>query len=135
MTQKELLKSDEFRKQLESNIAQFENRPALPAGQKYKRTPYDELKDKGLLTFRELRKEYVRIMAKDSTLSSSQRKAVKDIVNGALFAAYSEIVKRERQTEAQKQAEQKHDAQQLAAGIAPQTNAVVPKRKRKKKEA
>lgn len=135
MTQEELLKSDEFRKQLEINIAQFEDRPAPPAGQKYKRTPYDELKDKGLLTFSELRKEYVRIMAKDSTLSSSQRKAIKDIVNGALFAAYSEIVKRERQTEAQKQAEQKHDAQQLAAGIAPHTNAVVPKRKRKKKEA
>lgn len=135
MTQEELLKSDEFRKQLEGNIAQFENRPAPPAGQKYKRTPYDELKDKGLLTFRELRKEYVRILAKDSTLSSSQRKAVTDIVNGALFAAYSEMQKREKQTEAQKQAEQKRDAQQLTAGIAPHSDVLAPKRKRKKKEA
>ena len=132
MTQQELLKSDEFRKQLEVNIAQFKNRPAPPAGQKYRRTPYDELKERGLFTPVQLRNEYVRILAKDSKLSSSLRKAVYDIVNGALFAAYSKIQQQEKQTEQQKELQQKHEAQQLAAQIAP--NVIAKKKRTRKKQ-
>lgn len=135
MTQEELLKSDEFRKQLEGNIATYENRPAPPKGQKYRRTPYDELKEKGLLTFNELRKKYVRILAKDSTLSSACRKAVTDIVQGALFNANFAIHQKEKQSEAQQQAQQQHDAKQLAAQVAhTDVDAVMPKKKRTRKK-
>lgn len=42
----EIINNDYFKKSLENEIFQYNNRPLLESGYKYKRTPYDNLKDK-----------------------------------------------------------------------------------------
>ncbi|MBR5950361.1 MAG: hypothetical protein IKZ87_02900 [Actinomycetaceae bacterium] len=57
MTTKELLTTEEFRKELEININTYNNRPLPKKGQYYRRTPYDELKQRHMFNVEELRKE------------------------------------------------------------------------------
>ena len=99
MTTKELLTTEEFRKELEINITTYTNRPLPKKGQYYRRTPYDELKQRHMFNVEELRKEYVRILAKESNLSCSQRQAVTAIVHDALFKAFNKLNKKDEQQE------------------------------------
>ena len=97
MTTLELLNTDEFKKKLESKMQIYLMRPAPPKGQYYKRTAYDELISKRLFSVKALRKEYVLIVEKQSTLSSSLRRAVQIIVQSALYEANRAIMQKEEQ--------------------------------------
>ena len=73
----EIINNDYFKKSLESEIFQYNNRPTPKQGYKYKRTPYDNLKDKGLFNVFDLTRLFVHIVNNDKVDNSkSERDAI-----------------------------------------------------------
>lgn len=73
----EIINNDYFKKSLENKIFQYNTRPLLESGYKYKRTPYDNLKDKGLFNVFDLTRLFVHIVNNDKVDNSkSERDAI-----------------------------------------------------------
>lgn len=86
MTIREALSDVKFNEFLDMDIQQYKNHPLPPAGMKYNRTPFDALRDRGLLNVESIKQEYVLIRERKSKLSSIQRDAVIHLTNGAMAA-------------------------------------------------
>lgn len=86
MTIREALSDVKFNDFLDNGIQSYNNRPLPPAGMKYNRTPFDALRDRGLLNVESIKQEYILIRERKSKLSSIQRDAIIYLTNGAMAA-------------------------------------------------
>ena len=85
MTTKEILESGRVSELIEAEIKKCSNRT------NGKRSALDALREKGLLTVEGLKKEFEKVINRESDLPASQRHAVVDIVGPAWHRAFSEL--------------------------------------------
>lgn len=77
---KEVLEDAKFNEFLGYEIEAYNNRPEPKEGLKYRRTPYDALKEKGIFTVEGIRAEFVKAANLESDLPSVQREAIVGLV-------------------------------------------------------
>lgn len=77
---KEVLEDAKFNEFLGYEIEAYNNRPEPKEGLKYRRTPYDALKEKGIFTVEGIRAEFVKAANLESNLPSVQREAIVGLV-------------------------------------------------------
>lgn len=99
MTVKEVLERQECKEILGQMIESYNHRPAPEKGRRWRRTPYDNLKDKGLFTSEALTEEFFRVDTGVSDLPKSERTAVGEIVIEAARKAYEKIESANKKTE------------------------------------
>ncbi|NCB42898.1 MAG: hypothetical protein EOM59_09785 [Clostridia bacterium] len=80
MKVKDIIKDDKFNEFLGYEIEAYNKRPATEEGRRYRRTPYDSLKDSGKFTVTGIREEFVKIANFESTLPKTQRDAITALV-------------------------------------------------------
>jgi hypothetical protein len=80
MKVKDIIKDDKFNEFLGYEIEAYNRRPLPGEGLKYRRTPFDTLKDAGHFTVEYIREEFVRVANLESTLSASLRDAIVGLV-------------------------------------------------------
>ncbi len=85
MTTKEILESERFKELLKAEV-----KNAL-ANIKSRRSPIDALKEKGLLSVEKLKDEFLKILTRESSLTSSQRQQVMDLVAPVWKRSFSEL--------------------------------------------
>lgn len=80
MKVKDIIKDEKFNEFLGYEIEAYNRRPLPKEGFKYRRTPFDTLKDGGNFTVEYIREEFVRIANLESTLSAALREAITSLV-------------------------------------------------------
>lgn len=80
MKMKDVLREEKFSKFLGFEIEAYNRRPIPQEGLRYRRTPYDSLKDAGLFTVEAVISEFVKIANLESTLPRSQREVIAELV-------------------------------------------------------
>lgn len=80
MKVKDIIKDDKFNEFLGYEIEAYNKRPAPEEGRRYRRTPYDSLKDSGKFNVIGIREEFVRVANLESKLPTTQRNAVTALV-------------------------------------------------------
>lgn len=70
MKVKDIIKDDKFNEFLGYEIEAYNNRPAPQEGYRYRRTPYDAMKDAGIFTVEGIRKLLYRLQ----TLKANYRR-------------------------------------------------------------
>lgn len=73
MKVKDIIKDDKFNEFLGYEIEAYNNRPAPQEGCRYRRTPYDALKDAGIFTVEGIRETFIKVANLESGLPKSQR--------------------------------------------------------------
>lgn len=96
---KEIFNYERFHETIHKILKQYYNRPGPDAGYRYVRTPLDSLKEIGLVFASKIIKEYELIERKESKLSSSQRNAIKMIINQSLKDFFNEVAIEQYNTE------------------------------------
>ena len=76
MKVKDIIKDDKFNEFLGYEIEAYNNRPAPQEGCRYRRTPYDALKDAGIFTVEGIRETFIKVANLESGLPKSQRDAI-----------------------------------------------------------
>jgi len=76
MTTNEILHHKKYLDYVQYEIDEYNNRPPLEPGRRWKRTPVDSLKEKGIFTPVGLTAAFCDIAKHESDLTSAQRKAV-----------------------------------------------------------
>jgi transposase-like protein len=77
---KDIIEDSRFNDFLQEQINAYNNRPSPGKGLRYKRTPFDALKDEGKFNAESIRTEFVRIANRESRLSRAGREAITGIV-------------------------------------------------------
>jgi len=124
VTPEEIGASPELHKHLREAIERYnKQREKGPGeGQRYKRTPYDSLKEKGLFTSKGLALEFNKICNRESKLSHAEREAVVGaVLNAAEKAAKDINLQRERA--------EKEEAEKATPKKAPKKPRVAPEKK------
>ena len=80
MKVKDIIKDDKFNEFLGYEIEAYNNRPAPQEGCRYRRTPYDALKDAGIFTVEGIRETFIKVANLESGLPKSQRDAITGLV-------------------------------------------------------
>lgn len=121
-TAEEIGDSPLFAKNLQALIDEYEKGRLINPGEgrRFKRTPYDSLKDKGLFTPEGLSAEFRKIANRESKLSHAEREAVAAAVLTAADRTGAQI-KAKREKEAAKK--------QATAEKAPKKAGVAPEKK------
>lgn len=88
MKVKDIIKDDKFNEFLGYEIEAYNNRPAPQEGCRYRRTPYDALKDAGIFTVEGIRETFIKVANLESDLSKSQR----DAITGLVFRVAQTVV-------------------------------------------
>lgn len=73
MKVKDIIKDDKFNEFLGYEIEAYNKRPAPQEGCRYRRTPYDALKDAGIFTVEGIRETFIKVANLESDLPKSQR--------------------------------------------------------------
>lgn len=68
MKVKDIIKDDKFNEFLGYEIEAYNNRPAPQEGCRYRRTPYDALKDAGIFTVEGIRETFIKVANLESGL-------------------------------------------------------------------
>jgi hypothetical protein len=76
----EVIEDSKFNDFLNRTINAYSNRPSPGKGLRYKRTPFDGLKDEGKFNAENIRAEFVKIANRETSLSRSMREAITSIV-------------------------------------------------------
>lgn len=79
----------EVAKKLKSLRNKFEGREKLEPGKRYRRTWYNEFKEKGWLTVDFIMNQAAAIAAKRSSLNARNRKVVQEIFNESITKAFN----------------------------------------------
>ncbi len=87
MKVKDIIKDDKFNEFLGYEIEAYNKRPA-PQGYKYRRTPYDALKDAGIFTVEGVRETFIQVANLESKLPKAQR----DAITGLVFRVAQTVV-------------------------------------------
>ena len=88
MKVKDIIKDDKFNEVLGYEIEAYNNRPAPQEGYRYRRTPYDALKDAGIFTVEGIRETFIKVANLESGLPKSQR----DAITGLVFRVAQTVV-------------------------------------------
>ena len=95
MKVKDIIKDDKFNEFLGYEIEAYNNRPAPQEGCRYRRTPYDALKDAGIFTvegiirrIEGIRETFIKVANLESGLPKSQR----DAITGLVFRVAQTVV-------------------------------------------
>ena len=88
MKVKDIIKDDKFNEFLGYEIEAYNNRPAPQEGCRYRRTPYDALKDAGIFTVEGIRETFIKVANLESGLPKSQR----DAITGLVFRVAQTVV-------------------------------------------
>lgn len=88
MKVKDIIKDDKFNDFLGYEIEAYNNRPAPQEGCRYRRTPYDALKDAGIFTVEGIRETFIKVANLESGLPKSQR----DAITGLVFRVAQTVV-------------------------------------------
>lgn len=88
MKVKDIIKDDKFNEFLGYEIEAYNNRPAPQEGCRYRRTPYDALKDAGIFTVEGIRETFIKVANLESGLPKSQR----DAITGLVFRVASTLI-------------------------------------------
>jgi hypothetical protein len=76
----EIINDSKFNEFLQGKIDDYNKRPVLPIGQRYKRTPFDGLKEDGKFNVESIRAGFARITNRETSLSRSKRDAITSIM-------------------------------------------------------
>jgi hypothetical protein len=79
-TVNDIIKDSKFNDFLQEQIDAYNKRPVLPIGQRYKRTPFDGLKDEGKFNVENISAEFVKIANRETNLSRAKRDAITSMV-------------------------------------------------------
>jgi hypothetical protein len=77
---KDIIEDSKFNDFLQGQINAYNYRPSLGEGLRYRRTPFDRLKDEGKFNVEGIRTEFIKIVNRESRLSHAQRQAITQIV-------------------------------------------------------
>ena len=101
MKVKDIIKDDKFNEFLGYEIEAYNKRPAPQEGCRYRRTPYDALKDAGIFTVEGIRETFIKVANLESDLPKSQR----DAITGLVFRVAQTVVnyRAKQEVEAKKQ--------------------------------
>lgn len=88
MKVKDIIKDEKFNEFLGFEIEAYNRRPAPAEGCKYRRTPYDALKDAGIFTVDGIRETFLKVANLESGLPKSQR----DAITGLVFRVAQTVV-------------------------------------------
>ncbi len=77
---KDIIEDVKFNEFLGYEIEAYNRRPQPKEGYKYRRTPFDSLKDAGKFTVEGIREEFIKVANLESNLSSVQREAITGLV-------------------------------------------------------
>ena len=88
MKVKDIIKDDKFNEFLGYEIEAYNKRPAPQEGYRYRRTPYDALKDAGIFTVEGIRETFIKVANLESDLPKSQR----DAITGLVFRVAQTVV-------------------------------------------
>ena len=88
MKVKDIIKDDKFNEFLGYEREAYNNRPAPQEGYRYRRTPYDALKDAGIFTVEGIKKTFIKVANLESGLPKSQR----DAITGLVFRVAQTVV-------------------------------------------
>ncbi len=102
MKVKDIIKDEKFNEFLGYEIEAYNNRPHPKEGYKYRRTPFDTLKDNGNFTVDYIREEFVRVANLESTLPKSLRAAIVGIVFKVAQTVVNYRAKKETKTKTTK---------------------------------
>ena len=106
ITAENILGHPDFVKYVDHEVQRYLGpKPMAPAGQKWKRTPYDALKEAGMLTPLSVIAEFDKICLKTSTLTSLQRSAIDALILNASASLLTDIKKAAREAEIKKHEE------------------------------
>jgi hypothetical protein len=76
----DIINDSKFNDFLQERIDAYNKRPVLPIGQRYKRTPFDGLKEEGKFSIGSIRAEFTLIENRETNLSRSKRDAITSMV-------------------------------------------------------
>ncbi|KAA6303156.1 MAG: hypothetical protein EZS26_000759 [Candidatus Ordinivivax streblomastigis] len=85
---KDIIEDNKFNEFLQKEIDVYNKRPAPGKGLRYKRTPYDGMKDNGIFNVEGIRAEFVKLANKESRLPRAQ----KDAISGLVFRVAQQVV-------------------------------------------
>jgi hypothetical protein len=77
---KDIIEDKKFNEFLQKEIDIYNNRPAPGKGLRYKRTPYDGMKDNGIFNVEGIRDEFTKLCNKESRLPRAQKDAITSLV-------------------------------------------------------
>jgi hypothetical protein len=113
----EIINDSKFNEFLQGKIDDYNERPVLPIGQRYKRTPFDGLKEEGKFSIGSIRAEFTLIENRETSLSRSKRDAITSIV----FEAARETIKfradEEKEVREASEASKEETTRALRAGL------------------
>lgn len=95
----DLIKEPTFHTHISNFIKSYMFRPTLPAGQRYKRTPWDSFIDRNEFTPKDIINYFTLILIHESGLSRAQREAVTALCSEGLKWAYQEYLKKNQKTQ------------------------------------
>jgi hypothetical protein len=80
MKVKDIIKEDKFNEFLSYELEAYNKRPQPEEGRRYRRTPFDSLKDEGKFNIQSIRDEFAKIATGKSQLPKAQRDAITALI-------------------------------------------------------
>jgi hypothetical protein len=106
---KDVLEDVKFNEFLGYEIEAYNNRPAPGEGLKYKRTPFDNIKEAGLFNVEGIRAKFIEMAEGKGNLPRSQR----DAITGLVFKVCQLVVNFREKEEAAKKTKKKRVKKQV----------------------
>ena len=94
----EIIESPEFKVYICDYIERYNTRPILEEGNRYIRTPWDTLIERGEFNFDSLKEHFIDIAHKASNLSAAQREAIVGLFTSSISKVMKDrIIKKQRE--------------------------------------